>query len=61
MTLTLDISDDLKPEEASELVELAREQDRPIGVLLLEAARKLAAQRRSSREQRTANREPRAA
>lgn len=61
MTLTLDISDDLKPEEASELVELAREQDRPIGVLLLEAARKLAMQRRANREPRTANCEPRAA
>lgn len=45
--LTLDISDDLKPEEANELVELAREQDKPIGILLLEAARKLAATRKA--------------
>jgi hypothetical protein len=50
MTMTLDISDDLKPAEAAELVELAKEQDKPIGIVLLEAARKLAAQRRAGRE-----------
>ena len=50
MTMTLDISDDLKPEEAAELVELSREQDKPVGIVLLEAARKLAAQRRAGRE-----------
>lgn len=50
MTMTLNISDDLKPEEASELVEIAREQDRPIGILLLEAARTLVRQRRTKQE-----------
>jgi hypothetical protein len=50
MTLTLDISDDLKPEEASELVEIAREEKRPVGIILLEAARTLARQRREDRE-----------
>lgn len=53
MTMTLDISDDLKPAEAHELVELAREQERPLGALLLEAARNLAAQRRMSGERTT--------
>jgi|GEM_PF-5863523 len=48
MTLTLDISDDLKPEEATELVEIAKETDRPIGRLLLEAARELVRQRRGA-------------
>lgn len=51
MTLTLDISDDLKPEEARELVELAREQDRPVGMVILEAARELARTRRERRQQ----------
>lgn len=48
MTLTLDISDDLKPEELGELVELARERAKPIGALILEAARALASQGRGS-------------
>lgn len=61
MTMTLDISDDLKPSEAHELVELAREQERPLGALLLEAARKLAVQRRGNFESSTANCEPQAA
>lgn len=47
MTLTLDISDDLKPEEASELVEIARREQLPVGILILKAARELAAKRRS--------------
>ncbi len=50
MTMTLDISDDLKPEEASELVEIARTENRPVGVILLEAARELARKRRERRE-----------
>ena len=53
MTLTLDISDDLKPEEASELVDIAREQERPVGIVLLEAARELARRRRERRERAT--------
>ena len=53
MTLTLDISDDLKPEEASELVDIAREQERPVGIVLLEAARELASRRRERRERAT--------
>lgn len=50
MTLTLDISDDLKPDEASELVNMAREQNRPIGMLILEAARTLVKVRREKQE-----------
>jgi len=46
MTLTLDISDDLKPEEARELVNLAMEEKKPVGVLILEAARERVRQRR---------------
>lgn len=57
MTLTLDISDDLKPDELNELVEIAREQSRPVGVVLLDAARDLARERRANREPRTENRE----
>lgn len=53
MTLTLDISDDLKPEEASELVDIAREQERPVGIVILEAARELARRRRERRERAT--------
>lgn len=49
MTLTLNISDDLRPEEASELVEIARETERPIGRVLLEAARQLVAERKATR------------
>ena len=37
MTLTLDITDDLKPEEAAELVEIARQEQRSVGVVILEA------------------------
>ena len=50
MTLTLDISDDLKPEEASELVEIAREEHKSVGIVLLEAARALARMRRERRQ-----------
>lgn len=61
MDMTLRISDDLKHDEASELVEIAREQDRPIGALLLEAAREIARQRRAKREQKAPQGEPQAA
>lgn len=61
MTMTLNISDDLKPEEASELVEIAREQNRPLGVLILEAARDAVRRRRASGELGTVNREAQAA
>lgn len=47
MTLTLDISDDLKPAEANELVQLAIEQNKPVGIVLLEAARELVRARRT--------------
>lgn len=50
MTLTLDISDDLNPEEASELVEIAKEERRTVGGLILDAARDLARRRREERE-----------
>ncbi len=50
MTLTLDISDDLTPDEASELVEIAKEERRSVGGLILDAARDLARRRREERE-----------
>lgn len=50
MTLTIDISDDLKPEEARELLETAREMGRPIGSVVLDAVRELAAKRKAVRE-----------
>lgn len=55
MTLTLDISDDLKPEEASELIEIAREEQKSVGSLILEAARALARMRRERRQQAATN------
>lgn len=47
MKLTLDISDDLKPDELGLLVQLAKESGKQVGVLILEAARELAARRKS--------------
>lgn len=50
MTLTLNITDDLKPDELQDLVEIAREEGSPIGVVILEAARERARARRALRE-----------
>lgn len=49
MTMTLNISDDLNTEEAGELVEIAKEQGRPLGSVLLESARRELARRRAER------------
>lgn len=49
MQMTLNISDDLKPEELGEIVTLSRETDKPIGQLILEAARELAAKVKARR------------
>lgn len=54
MTLALNITDDLRPEEATELMEIAREADKPVGRVLLEAAREYVRQRREQRSQPTA-------
>jgi hypothetical protein len=51
MNMTIDISDDLKPEELGEIVTLSRETKTPIGQLILEAARSLAAKAKSTRSQ----------
>ena len=61
MTLTLNISDDLKSDEASELVEIAREQTKPVGIVILEAARDAVRRRRAQREQSAAELRPTAA
>ena len=47
--MTIDISDDLKPEELGEIVTLSRETKKPIGQLILESARALAAQAKATR------------
>lgn len=49
MNMTIDISDDLKPEELGEIVTLSRETNKPIGQLILESARALAASVKSTR------------
>jgi hypothetical protein len=49
MNMTIDISDDLKPDELGEIVTLSRETNKPIGQLILESARALAASVQASR------------
>lgn len=49
MNMTIDISDDLKPEELGEIVTLSRETQKPIGQLILESARALAAKAKDAR------------
>jgi hypothetical protein len=59
MKLTADFTDELKPDELEELVLMSREQQLPMGKLILNAARSLV---RGNREPRTDNREqPKAA
>jgi hypothetical protein len=53
MKLTLDISDDLRPDEASELLEIAKTEGKPIGRVLLEAAREWTQKRRAARAQQS--------
>jgi hypothetical protein len=61
MKLTADFTDELKPDELEELVLLSREQQVPMGKLILQSARALVGMRRK-REPETANREqPKAA
>ena len=61
MTLTLDITDDLKPDELGEMVDLAMEDGKPMGVLVLEASRELVRQRREQRQKSNAEVQSRAA
>jgi hypothetical protein len=51
MTLTLDISDNLKPDEAIELLALSIEEKKPVGIVILEAARDAVRRRREQRTQ----------
>lgn len=61
MKLTADFTDDLNPDELEELVLMSREEQQPVGKLILQAARALVGMRRN-REPSTANREqPKAA
>jgi hypothetical protein len=61
MKLTADFTDDLKPDELEELVLMSRDEQMPVGKLILTAARALVGMRRN-REPRTENREqPKAA
>jgi hypothetical protein len=59
MKLTADFTDDLKPDELEELVLMSRDEQMPLGKLILNAARALV---RGNREPRTENHEqPKAA
>lgn len=49
MTLTLNITDDLKPDELGEMVDAAREEGKSLGALVLEASREYVRRRRESR------------
>ena len=62
MTLTLNITDDLKPDELGEMVDAAREEGKSLGALVLEASREYVSKRRASRMQTaTAETRPQAA
>lgn len=50
MTLTLDITDDLKPDELGEMVDAAKEEGKSMGTLILEASRDYVRRRREKRE-----------
>lgn len=56
MKLTADFTDDLEPAELEELVLMSREEQQPVGKLILQAARALVGMRRN-RELGTANQE----
>ena len=47
--MTLDITDDLKPDELGEMVNLAKEEGKSLGVLVLEASREYVRKRRELR------------
>jgi len=49
MTLTLNITDDLKPDELGEMVNAAREEGKSLGALVLEASREFVRKRRALR------------
>ena len=49
MTLTLNITDDLKPDELGEMVDAAREEGKSLGALVLEASREFVCKRRALR------------
>lgn len=54
MTLTLDITDDLKPDELGEMVDLAKEEGKSMGSLILEASREYVRKRREQRQMKLA-------
>lgn len=47
MKLTADFTDDLKPDELEELVLMSRDEQMPVGKLILNAARALVGMRRN--------------
>ncbi len=49
MTMTLDITDDLKPDELGEMVDAAKEEGKSLGILVLEASREYVRKRREQR------------
>jgi hypothetical protein len=51
MTMTLDITDDLKPDELGEMVDAAKEEGITMGKLILESSREYVRKRREQRAQ----------
>ena len=61
MKLTADFTDDLKPDELEELVMLSRDEQVPVGKLILNAARALVGMRRNRQPADEASQQPQAA
>jgi hypothetical protein len=56
MKLTADFTDELKPDELEELVRLSREEQVPMGKLILQSARALVGMRRNRETPGTSDR-----
>jgi len=61
MKLTADFTDDLKPDELEELVLMSRDEQMPVGKLILTAARALVGMRRNRQPADEASQQPQAA
>jgi hypothetical protein len=61
MKLTADFTDDLKPDELEELVLMSRDEQMPVGKLILNAARALVGMRRNRQPADEASQQPQAA
>ena len=61
MKLTADFTDDLKPDELEELVLMSRDEQVPVGKLILNAARALVSMRRNREPGECLQAQPKAA